>query len=250
VLGAVSDYVASAVPLSLVEPIAARALARAERRVSRCDDRELVDSCAGRLGCSAAAAVLTKSSRGPSVAPRSAADERNRIARVPVKFLGGCTGSSGTEATRAGAGESGAEDGCCGERVPPAEDVDADPAVTATPVTAATICAKARPDPKDRRPTPTRASLPKRSLSNNRLALIAPASSAVAAPRPCACPPEKPPHQRGSSPIQQPPQKNLGTQPRPPMILSAAKTIHNARATARMVQVEEVYSEGVNASER
>jgi len=179
VLGAVSDDVAGALPLSLVEPKAARALARAERRVSGCEGRELVESCAGGRGCSAAAAVLTKSSDGPIVAPRSAADERNRIARVPVKVLRGCMGSSGTEATRAAAGESGAEDGCSGERVPLAEDADADPAVTATPVTAASICAKARPDPKDRRPTPTRASLPKRSLANNRLAPIAPAGTAV-----------------------------------------------------------------------
>ena len=178
-LGAVSDDVAGAVPLSLVEPNAARALARAERRVSGCDRRELVESGAGGGGCSAAAAVLTKSSDGPIFAPRSAADERNRIARVPVKVLRGCMGSSGTEATRAAAGESGAEDGCSGERVPLAEDADADPAVRATPVTAASICAKARPDPKDCRPTPTRASLPKRSLANNRLAPIAPAGTAV-----------------------------------------------------------------------
>jgi len=107
------------------------------------------------------------------------ADERNRIRRVPVKVLGGCTGSSGTEDTKAAAGETGAEGGCRGERGSPIEDADADPAVAANPATAASTCAKARPDPKDRRPTPTRAVLPKWSLDNNRPVPTAPVRPAV-----------------------------------------------------------------------
>lgn len=100
---------------------------------------------------------------------------------------GGATGCSSTEETNEGEGDTGGKVGCWGERVTPAEDADADASATATPDTAASTCAKARPDPKGLRPTPMRMAFPKRSLARNRPAPTVPLRSAVETTPPLSC---------------------------------------------------------------
>jgi len=117
VLG-VADDLAVTVPRSPAEPTAAEARKRAELRVTGCDDRGVVASSSCEESCSAAAAAPNTPSDGSVFNVGSGAAQRKRIRPAPTPIRGACSASSSAGDSYAATGETAAEHGCWGERVP------------------------------------------------------------------------------------------------------------------------------------